>query len=79
MTIDPRLSAAFCLIMVMVSTLMLAGTYFTTLFGSGNTAKILAVLGILNMINTAINGVLHLIPSKPGAAGEFPLGPKINS
>jgi hypothetical protein len=27
-------------------------------------------------INVAINGILHFIPSRAGAAEQFPLGPK---
>jgi len=26
-------------------------------------------------VGNAVNAVLHAIPSKPGAANEFPLGP----
>jgi len=75
MTLNPLWGAAFSICMLIVSTLGAAGAYFTTLFGETSSVKILAGLAILNIVNNAINTVLHMIPSKPGAANEFPLGP----
>jgi hypothetical protein len=76
MTIDPRIGLYFCLISAIGSALVLCGAEFTTLFGSVETARILAGLAIFNVIVNAVNGVLHMIPSKANAANEFPLGPK---
>ncbi len=78
MTIDPRIGMWFSIVMAIVSVMLLCGTEFTTLFGSVVSLKMLAALGILNVVNNAINGVLHMIPSISGPAGaaQFPLGPK---
>jgi hypothetical protein len=76
MTLDPRISAGFSMIMLVVSALGAAGVYFTTLFGASASEKIIAGLAILNIANNAINTVLHLIPSKTDAPSQFPLGPK---
>lgn len=76
MTIDPRVGFWFSIAMAIVSALGLCGTQFTTMFGDPTAAKIMAAIVLLNVINSAINAVLHAIPSKPGAANEFALGPK---
>jgi hypothetical protein len=78
MTISPRWGIWISVWAAMISALMLCGTQFTTLFGSGNTEKILAVLVIINAIINGINAVLHMIPSgsTPQALAQFPLGPK---
>ncbi len=76
MTIDPRFGFWFSIVMSIVATLGVCGAYFTTLFGPHTSEMILAGLAILNAINSAINAILHAIPSKPGSAAEFPLGPK---
>lgn len=76
MTLDPRISAIFSMVMLIVSALGAAGVYFTTLFGASASVKIVAGLAVLNIANNAINTVLHLIPSKTGASDQFPLGPK---
>ena len=79
MTLDPRVGVYFSIFAAIISTLVLCGAEFTTLFGSTDTAKILAALGILNAVINGLNAVLHMIPSKPNAANEFALGPKTNA
>lgn len=78
MTLDPRIGVYVSIVAAIISTLVLCGAEFTTIFGSADTAKILAVLGILNAVINGVNAVLHMIPSKntPDAAKEFALGPK---
>lgn len=77
MTIDPRFGFWFSIAMAIVSALGICGTQLTTLFGDIMANKILAAIVMLNVINSAINAILHAIPSKPGAASEFALGPKV--
>jgi hypothetical protein len=62
-----------------VSALLLMGAEFTTIFGADTSGKILAVLGIFNVVVNGVNGVLHAIPSVSGPAGlaQFPLGPSV--
>lgn len=76
MTVDPKYGAYLSIIAAIVSVLVLCGAEFTTLFGDIATAKILAALGIANAVINAVNGVLHMIPSKLDA--QFLLGPKKN-
>jgi hypothetical protein len=76
MTIDPRFGFWFSIVMTVVATLGVCGAYFTTLFGPHTSEMILAGLAILNAINSAINAILHAIPSKPGSSADFALGPK---
>lgn len=76
MTIDPRFGFWFSIVMAVVSALGICGTQLTTLFGDIMANKILAAIVMLNVVNSAINAILHAIPSKPGSANEFPLGPK---
>lgn len=76
MTVDPRVGFWFSIVMAIVSALGICGTQLTTLFGDVMANKILAGIVVLNVINGAINAILHAIPSKPGSANEFPLGPK---
>ena len=77
MTINPKYGIYLSLAAAIVSVLVLCGAEFTTLFGTVATSKILASLGIVNVIINAANGVLHMIPSQSGAAAaaQFPLGP----
>lgn len=77
MTIDPRVGFWFSIVMAIVSALGVCGTQLTTLFGDAMANKILAGIVVLNAVNGAINAILHAIPSKPGSANEFPLGPKV--
>jgi len=67
------------IIAALVSALLLCGAEFTTIFGEGNTDKILAALGIVNAIINGVNAVLHAIPAQtpaPATAHQFLLGPK---
>jgi hypothetical protein len=77
MTIDPRWGFWFSVIAALVSGLLLCGAEFTTIFGTENTAKILATLGIVNTVINGANAILHMIPAQTGAVGaaQFPLGP----
>ena len=77
MTINPKWGMWLSIAAAIISALLLMGTEFTTLFGSGASGKILAALGIFNVIVNGVNGVLHAIPSVAGPAGaaQFPLGP----
>jgi hypothetical protein len=76
MTVDPRVGFWFSIVMAIISALGICGTQLTTLFGDVMANKILAAIVVLNVINGAINAILHAIPSKPGSANEFALGPK---
>jgi hypothetical protein len=79
MTIDPRWGFWFSVIAALVSGLLLCGAEFTTLFGDVSTGKILAGLGIGNVVINSLNAVLHAIPAAVqttvGAAKAFYLGP----
>lgn len=77
MTIDPRVGFWFSVVMAIVSALGICGTQLTTLFGDVMANKVLAAIVVLNVVNSAINAILHAIPAKPGAASEFALGPKL--
>jgi hypothetical protein len=77
MTLDPKWGVIMSLGAAIISVLLLCGAEFTTLFGQVATDKILAGLGIFNVVVNAVNGVLHFIPSKPDAT--FLLGPKKNA
>lgn len=78
MTINPKWGMWISILAAIVSALLLCGAEFTTLFGQTAESKILAALGIFNVIINGANGILHMIPSQsgPAAAAEFPLGPK---
>ena len=76
MTIDPRIGFWFSVAVAIFTTLAALGTQFTTLFGADETEKILAVLAIVNAVAAAVSAVLHAIPSPPGDAHKFLLGPK---
>ncbi len=78
MTLDPRVGFWFSVLAALVSGLLLAGAEFTTLFGEANTGKILAALGIINVVINSLNAVLHAIPSQSTSAAmkTFYLGPK---
>lgn len=75
MTIDPRIGFYLSIVLAVISFLAGAGTQFTTLFGEHTANIILSVCVLLLGVGNAVNAVLHAIPSKPGAANEFPLGP----
>ena len=81
MTINPKWGMWLSIAAAIVSALLLMGTEFTTLFGADTSGKILAALGIFNVIVNAANGILHAIPSSipatPAAAAVFPLGPSV--
>lgn len=75
MTVDPRVGMWISIIAAVVSALVATPTEFTNIFGEHTANIILGVLGLVNTVILAANAVLHMIPSKPGTAAEFPLGP----
>ena len=75
MTIDPRVGMYLSIVCAVLSFLVGAGATFTDLFGPETAKQIIGVVVILNGVINSVNAVLHAIPSKPGAANEFPLGP----
>lgn len=79
MTIDPRYGVWLSIVTAIGSALVLCGAEFTTLFGAAGSAKVLAMLGLINVAANAANAVLHMIPSQstPEAAKTFALGPKV--
>jgi len=76
MTIDPRVGLYMSISLAVIGFLAGAGTQFTTLFGEHTSNIILSICILFLGCGNAVNAVLHAIPSKPGAADEFPLGPK---
>jgi hypothetical protein len=78
MTVDPRVGFYLSIFLAAVSVLAGAGTQLTTLFGDHMANVVLAGVVLVLGAGNAVNAVLHAIPSKPGAANEFPLGPKAN-
>ena len=77
MTVDPRwglyLSIATAVLLFAAGAL----SSLTDLFGADVAKKIVAGATFFGGIMSSVNAVLHAIPSKPGAANEFPLGPKV--
>lgn len=77
MTIDPRIGMWLSVVLAIMGFLGGAGSQFTDLGLSPGTVKaLLAGDALLLGVGNAVNAVLHAIPSKQGAANEFPLGPK---
>lgn len=76
MTIDPRIGLYLSVLMAMLAFIVGAGATLTDLFGPETTKIVLAISTLVLGVGNAVNAVLHAIPSKPGAASEFPLGPK---
>ena len=62
MTISPKFGIYMSLTAAIISVLMLCGAEFTTLFGNIATSKILAALGIFNVVINAANGVCKPLP-----------------
>jgi hypothetical protein len=83
MIINPRYGVWMSITAAVVSVLLLCGTEFTTLFGTAMTLKILAALGIFNVVINSVNGVLHMIPANTpptaAAASQFLLGPAVKA
>jgi hypothetical protein len=79
MTINPKVGMYFSIVLAVIGALAGAGTELTGLFGEHTANQILAGDALLLSIGTAVNAVLHMIPSQsgPAAAAEFPLGPKL--
>ena len=75
MTIDPRVGFWLSITLAVLAFLSGAGATFTDLFGAAHAHAIIGLIGLVMGIGNSINAVLHAIPSKPGAANEFLLGP----
>ncbi len=76
MTINPRVGFYLSIVLAIIGVGVASGTELTTIFGEHTANIILAADGFLLAAGNAVNAILHAIPSKPGAANEFPLGPK---
>jgi hypothetical protein len=59
MTISPNISALINLLGAIVSVVVSGAAEWTTLFGSGPGATIVAVAGIISTVLTGINSFLH--------------------
>jgi hypothetical protein len=75
MTLDPRIGMWLSIGGAILSFVVGAGATFTDLFGPETTKIIIGIAVLINGVINSINAVLHAIPSKPGSANEFPLGP----
>ena len=76
MTIDPRYGLWLSIALVIIGTIAGGATQLADIFDPLTAKKILAVAVMLLTAGNGLNALLHAIPSKPGAANEFPLGPK---
>jgi hypothetical protein len=74
MTLDPRVSIYLNLA---VAALVAVGGYFAADTSFMSTKAGLITTLVIGAVIAAINGILHSIPSKPGATQQFPLGPKV--
>lgn len=76
MNLDPRIGMWISVIAAVLMFLAGAGATLTDIFNATTAHKIVAGATFLGGLISAVNAVLHAIPSKPGATAEFPLGPK---
>jgi MFS superfamily sulfate permease-like transporter len=76
MTVDPRVGFYLSILLAIIGAVAGASTQLTTIFGEHTATVVLAWAVLVLTVGNAVNAVLHAIPSKPGAANEFPLGPK---
>ena len=78
MTIDPRIGMWISIIAAVLMFTAGATTELTNIFNAIVATKVTAIATFLGGIISAINAVLHAIPSISGPAGDkqFPLGPK---
>jgi hypothetical protein len=78
MTIDPRVGMWISIIAAVLMFLAGAGAELTTMFSTAVANEIVAVAVFLGGLISAVNAVLHMIPSSnaPGDASKFALGPK---
>lgn len=76
MTIDPRVGFWLSIILAIVLYLGGASGEWTDLLGPETARRVLAILALVGGTGSAINAVLHAIPSKstPAALANFPLG-----
>lgn len=72
MTLNPMVSVYLNIAM---AALVGIGGYLASNTAFMNSKNGLIVTLVIGGVIAAINGILHAIPSKPGAAEQFPLGP----
>ena len=75
MTVDPRYGFYLSIALAIIGALGVSTTQLTDLFGPDAAKRIIAGVALLLAAGNGVNAILHAIPSKPGAANEFPLGP----
>ena len=78
MTLDPRVGMWISIIAAILMFTAGASAELTNIFSAAAAAKIVAASTFLGGIISAINAILHAIPSQSGPQGaaQFPLGPK---
>jgi hypothetical protein len=76
MTIDPRVGLWISVVAAVLMFTAGASSTLTDLFDVHTAKVIVAGSTFFGGIISAVNAVLHAIPSKAGATEEFPLGPK---
>lgn len=75
MTIDPRVGFWLSIALAIIGVVAAGGTQLTTIFGEHASNIVLASTMLVLGAGNAVNAILHAIPSGPGKANEFPLGP----
>ena len=76
MTLDPRWGLYLSIATAMLLFIAGAGSTMTDMLDPATAKKVVAGATFFGGIMSAVNAILHAIPSKPGATSEFPLGPK---
>lgn len=77
MTIDPRVGVFLSVALAVLAFLGGATSELTDLGLTAAQVKAVVAGDLLLLgVGNAINSVLHMIPSKPGATNQFYLGPK---
>lgn len=76
MTVDPRYGMWLSIATAILLFLAGASSTLTDLFDPSTAKKVVAAATLLGGVMSAISAVLHAIPSQPGAAQQFLLGPK---
>ena len=79
MTIDPRVGMWISIIAAVLMFTAGASAELTNLFDAHTAGVIVAASTFLGGVISAVNAVLHMIPSQTGpiAAAQFPLGPSV--
>ena len=76
MILDPRIGMYLSLAAALLLFMAGASSQLTDLFDPVTAKQGVAAATFFGGMISAVNAVLHAIPSKPGAFDEFPLGPK---